>query len=412
MSAAEPEAPELRGPRAAFSVIRQRDFGPYFAGNALSASGTWFQNLAASLLVYRLTGSAFLLGVLNFCQFMPVLVLAPWAGGVADRFDRRRLLLVTQSIAVLLSATLGALALADLVGAPLVIAFALLLGVVTAVSVPAQQALVISLVAARDVGSAIALNSMTFNIARALGPVLAAAAVAAFGIPWAFFINAGSYVVFVAALLVIRPRPQRRVDRAPFSESLRLLREQPRLLWLLGVVMVVGFASDPINTLSPAFAHEFGFPDTVSGVIVGVFGAGAVTAAFFFAGRTGSRRMTVLTLCLLSGGVALFSLSPVLWLGLGFLFVGGFGYLASNARATTQLQLDVDEEQRGRVMALWSVAFLGMRPFASLLDGAIAGAFGVRAAGVLLTLPALTMALLIRRRIRTGAVGEPALQES
>jgi hypothetical protein len=135
-----------------------------------------------------------------------------------------------------------------------------------------------------------------------------------------------------------------------------------------------------------------------------------VTAAFFFAGRTGSRRMTVLTLFLLSGGVAFFSLSPVFWVGLGFLFVGGFGYLASNARATTQLQLDVDEAQRGRVMALWSVAFLGLRPFASLLDGAIAGAFGVRLAGVLLTLPALTMALLIRRRIRTGAVGEPAVR--
>jgi MFS family permease len=283
---------------------------------------------------------------------------------------------------------------------------------VSAFSAPAQQALVTSLVAARDLGSAIALNSMTFNIARALGPVLAAAAVAAFGIPWAFFINAGSFAVFVGALLVIRPRPQRRVARAPFRESLQLLRERPRLLWLLAVVMVVGFASDPINTLSPAFAHEFGYPDTVSGVIVGVFGAGAVTAAFFFAGRTGSPRMTVLTLLLLTGGVALFSLSPTLGIGLVFLFVGGFGYLASNARATTQLQLDVDEAQRGRVMALWSVAFLGLRPFASLLDGAIAGGAGVRVAGVLLTLPALTMAFLIRRRIRTGAVGEPALQES
>ncbi len=412
MSGGDLETPQLRGPRAAFHVIGQRDFGPYFVGNALSASGTWFQNLAASLLIYRLTGSAFLLGVLNFCQFLPVLVLAPWTGGIADRFDRRRLLLVTQSIAVLLSATLGALALADLVGAPLVIVFALLMGVVSAFSAPAQQALVTSLVTARDLGSAIALNSMTFNIARALGPVLAAAAVAAFGIPWAFFINSASYALFVGALLVIRPRPQRRVARAPFSESLRLLRERPRLLWLLAVVMVVGFASDPINTLSPAFAREFGYPDTVSGVIVGVFGAGAVTAAFFFAGRTGSRRLTVLTLFLLTGGVALFSLSPSLGIGLVFLFVGGFGYLASNARATTQLQLDVNEAQRGRVMALWSVAFLGLRPFASLLDGAIAGAAGVRVAGVLLTLPALTMAFLIRRRIRTGAVGEPMLQET
>ncbi len=191
MSSEETELPAPTGPRAAFGVIRQRNFGPYFVGNAFSASGTWFQNLAASLLLFRLTGSAFLLGVLNFAIFIPVLVLAPWAGSAADRFDRRRLLLVTQSCAVVLSATLGVLALTDHAGAVTVIVFALLLGVVSAFSAPAQQAMVSSLVSRRDLGSAIALNSMTFNIARASGPALAAAAIAAFGIPWAFLINAG-----------------------------------------------------------------------------------------------------------------------------------------------------------------------------------------------------------------------------
>src|SRR4051794_9007118 len=411
VTSGEPELPAATGPRAAFAVIRQRNFGPYFVGNALSASGTWFQNLAASLLLFRLTGSAFLLGVLNFCTFIPVLVLAPWAGSAADRFDRKRLLLVTQSSAVVLSATLGVLALTGHVGARTVIAFALLLGVVSAFSAPAQQAMVSSLVSRRDLGSAIALNSMTFNIARATGPALAAAAIAAFGIPWAFFINSASYVVFVAALLVIHPRPQHRAGRTRLRESFDLLRRQPRLAWLLFVVAVVGFASDPVNTEAPAFAHVFGYPDTVAGIIIGIFGAGAVTAALVLAGRLGSPRRTVATLLLLSCGIIAFSLSPSLLVAAPFLFVAGFGYLASNARATTQLQLEVDETQRGRVMALWSVAFLGLRPFASLLDGAIAGAFGVRVAGVVLALPAMAAAVLIGRRIRAGVVAEPALQE-
>src|SRR5881409_3968064 len=144
---AEEAQPErLTGPREALRVATQRNFGPYFLGNALSASGTWFQNLAASLLVFRLTGSAFLLGVLAFAQFIPVLVLAPWTGAAADRFDRKQLLLVTQSIAVVLSATLGALAFGGLANAWVVIVFALGLGVVSAYSAPAQQALVSTLV--------------------------------------------------------------------------------------------------------------------------------------------------------------------------------------------------------------------------------------------------------------------------
>jgi MFS family permease len=156
---------------------------------------------------------------------------------------------------------------------------------------------------------------------------------------------------------------------------------------------------------SPAFAHTFGYADTMAGVIIGVFGAGAVTAALFFAGRSGSPRFTVVTLMLLTGGVVAFALSPTLWIAFPFLLVAGFGYLASNARATTQLQLEVDESQRGRVMALWSVAFLGLRPFASLVDGAIANVGGVRVAGVALALPALAAALMIRRRIQRGVAG-------
>jgi hypothetical protein len=249
---------------------------------------------------------------------------------------------------------------------------------------------------------------MTYNLARAVGPVLAALSVKHLGIPASFAINSGSYLLLVAGVLIVRTEPRRRASRAEtrLRESLGLVRRQPRLLAFLLIVTAVGFASDPVNTEAPAFARAFGRPDTWAGVIIGVFGAGAVTAAFLLAGRVaGSSRRMLATLTALGVGVAGFSLSRPLWLAFGFLAVAGFGYLASNTSATSRLQLEVAEHQRGRVMALWSVAFLGLRPLASLADGGIAGVFGVRAAGVCLALPALLGAAALlevdRRRRRT-----------
>jgi MFS family permease len=391
-------AGEGTGPLAALRLIGNRNFGPYFIGNASSASGTWFQNLAASLLVYRLTGSAFLLGVLNFCNFVPVLLLAPWAGSAADRFDRKRLVLVTQLASTVLAATLAVLAWTGLAHVWVVIAFAAALGVGSAFAAPAAGALISELVPRSQLGSAVALNSMTYNLARAVGPALAAVSVKTLGIPASFLINAGSYLLLVVALLVVRPAERRRAGRgeARLRDSLRLLREQPRLLAFLLIVTAVGFASDPVNTEAPAFAHAFGRPDTEAGYLIGAFGAGAVLAAFLVAGRvSGSRGRMLATLALLGGGMIAFSLAPWLWLGYVFLVVAGFGYLASNTSATSRLQLEVEDFQRGRIMALWSVAFLGLRPVASLADGAIAGAFGVRTAGVCLAIPVLAAAAAI-----------------
>jgi MFS family permease len=399
------------GPRVALRLIGSRRLGPYFFGNAISASGTWFQNLASALLVYRLTHSAFLLGVLNFGNFVPVLVLAPWAGAAADRFDRRRVVIVTQVASTLISGGLAVIAWAGLADEWVVIGFALGLGVASAFSAPASTALVAQLVDARDLPSAVALNSMTFNIARAAGPALAALSVKTLGIPASFAINAASYLLFVAALVVTDPRAQRTVGREEtrLRESFRLLRAQPRLVLYLLIVAAVGFASDPVNTEAPAFAHAFGRPDTLSGPLIGFFGAGAVAAAFLLAGRVaGTRRRMAVTLSLLGLGIVGFSLSP--WLPLAFvlLVVAGFGYLASNTSATSRLQLEVEDVHRGRIMALWSVAFLGLRPFASLVDGAIAGGFGVRAAGVCLAVPALAGAVAVvgarRTRLRGGTV--------
>jgi MFS family permease len=395
-----PSAPV--GPRAAWHVLSSRDFGPYFWGNAISSSGSWFHNLAASLLVYRLTGSELLLGVLNFSQFAAILLLSPWAGAAADRFDRRRLLIAAEVAATLLSTTLAGVAFAGHANEWVVIGFTLGLGIASAVAAPAQAALVSGLVRPDELPTAVALNSMTFNLARAIGPALAALAVVTVGIPAAFAINSASYLALVVALLVVSPRPQLRSTSPKLRESLRLVRSDRSLLAYLLVVAAVGYASDPVNTLAPAFAEAFGRADTAAGFIVGAFGAGAVTAALVVAGRTaGSRGRMAVTLTLLGGGGVGFSLSPWLPLGFVFLFVAGFGYLASNTSATTRLQLGVEESQRGRIMALWSIAFLGVRPLASLLDGLVADLVSVRAAGVVLAVPALAgAAFLVTSRAR------------
>ncbi|HET7566815.1 MAG TPA: MFS transporter [Gaiellaceae bacterium] len=396
------------GPVAALRLIRHRNFGPYFFGNAASASGTWFQNLAAALYVFERTHSPFLLGVLQFGNFVPVLLLAPWSGSAADRLDRKRLLLVTQVAATAISGALAAVTWTGHVSVPLVIGCAVCLGVASAFSAPASQALIGDLVPRSELQSAVALNSMTFNLARAIGPALAGLSVDAFGYAPTFAINAASYLALVLGLLAVEPRVHELATRGQtrLRESLRIARRQPRLVAFLLIVTAVGFASDPVNTESPAFAHAFGLAHghlrLWSGFVVAAFGAGAIAAALTLAGRvTGSRRRMTATLAALVAGIVGFSLSPSIWVGFGFLAVAGFGYLASNTSATSQLMLGVADNQRGRIMALWSVAFLGLRPLASLVDGAIASGFGVRVAGVCLALPALAVAaaiLLLQRR--------------
>ena len=376
-------------------LLRSRNFGPYFVGNAASASGTWFQNLAASILVYQLTHSPFLLGVLNFCQFVPSLVLAPWAGTLADRFDRRRLVLATQLVASVLSGALAALAWAGEATEWVVIGFAAALGLVLAISSPAQMALVPSLVRREQVARAVAMNSATFNLARAVGPTAAAAIIAWQGVAVAFAVNACSYLVLAAALLVVHPAPQVRAAGARLRDGLALLQRNRTLVLYLLVVASVSACSDPVNTESPALAHAFGHTSAWAGVIVGAFGAGAVVAAFTFGGRfAGTRRQMALTMSVMAGGMTAFALTRWLPLALVFLAVAGFGYLVSNATATARLQLSVDEDERGRIMALWMIAFLGVRPLASLVDGAIADTAGVRVATIVLALPAFAGAVV------------------
>jgi MFS family permease len=394
----EEQAEPLRraGPRGALSLIAARNFGPYFAGNALSATGTWFHALAAQLLIWRQTHSGLLLGLLAFAMFVPLLVLAPWTGAAADRLDRKRIVMVTQVVQAVLAGGLAALAAVELAPPAVVIAISFAIGTANAFASPAATALVPSLVSRSDLASAIGLNSMTWNLARVIGPPLAAVTVETLGISAAFGLNAVSFLTLFFGVGLVTPRPQERAATTGLRDGLRLLRANPNLALLLAIVTVTGFASDPVNTLAPALANAFDHPDTHAGFIIGAFGGGAVAAAFLLSGRiAGSRRRTVLTLLLLGGGVTLFSVLRSFPVALAVLAVGGFGYLATNTSATSQLQLGVADNERGRVMALWSLAFLGLRPLASIVDGTIAAGFGARAAGVALQVPAVGLAVLL-----------------
>lgn len=394
---------EMTGPtvpaRTIGRVMFSRDYGPLFFGSLISNSGTWFQNIAQVLLVYRLTGSTLWVGVVNFAQFAAILFLVTAAGRAADRFDRRKLLVVTQACAVLLTLSLAAVTAAGLAAAPVVIAFALALGVTTAFSAPALQALVPSLVRSDELPSAVALTAVTFNLARAIGPVLGVVVVASLGIAAAFLINSISYLVLIVALWSLRPRP----SASPETEEthtgtvgLRFVVSRAALFIPIAVVGAVSLTADPVNTLTPEFStNVLGRPDTFAGYLVGAFGAGAVLAAFVGARWRPSLRAITVTLALEFAGIAGFAFADGTALSLAALFVAGFGYLASITSATSLLHRSLQDSYRGRVMAYWSMSFHGVRPIGSLADGVIASSLGLRTAAIAMSIPALVGSVLV-----------------
>lgn len=394
-------------------VLRERNLWPYLLGTLFSGSGTWFQAVAQALLVYRLTGSTFLVGVVGFSQFIGTLVLAPWAGGAADRYDRRMVMITFQSLSILVTVALAILAGTDRATTAIVVVLAGVSGVFNAFSTPAMLSLVPLLVPEHELRGAIALNAATYNLARAIGPVLGAVVVDNLGIPAAFWLNALSYLALIASLLVVHPRPQpdRPTTRPKLRESVALVRGDARLTLLLIAVAVIAFSSDPVTTLTPGFATEvFGHSDTWVGALIGAYGVGAVLAALR-AGRVREPERTLaMGMSIMGGGALAFALAPGLGFGLAGMLVAGYGYLTSSTTTSAALQLGVADVHRGRIMALWSVAFVGVRPFASLLDGGIAAAFGLRAAGVVFAAPALAMAvvLLVRRASRGATAPPPA----
>ncbi len=398
----------LGGPQPSpLAPLREQSYRRYFIGNVLSNLGTFCQAIAQSLLVYDLTGSSFLVGVVNFAQFLGVLVLAPWTGIAADRFNRLKLIIVTQAAAGVEAGLLTLLSAAGLASAPVVIVWAGLLGVTTAFALPAFRAMIPQLVSPRNLGRAVNLDSVAVNLARALGPVGGAAIVASLGPTWAFGINSISFFALCIALAGVHPAPQPPPGpRVRFSDGLRSVRARPELAAMLFIVAACAFAADPATTLSPEAATSFGGGATLAGFIVGAFGAGAVLGAFIAGGesRRHHRKVAIL-LALVVAGLLVFALSPWLGVALAGMVLAGFGYLSAQTRTSTMMYRHVADHERGRIMALWGVAFIGLRPIASLLDGAIASVAGVPAATIVMALPAAVavfVSLALQRRETVG----------
>jgi MFS family permease len=367
-------------------ALQHRNYRLFFSGQTVSLVGTWITRIATSWLVYRLSGSVFLLGVVGFFGQIPTLVLAPFAGVLVDRWNRHRILIVTQVLSMLQSAALAVLTFAGIITVVDVLILQVVQGIINAFDTPSRQAFVVEMVEDRaDLPNAIALNSSMVNASRVIGPSIGGIIIAAVGEGWCFTLDAISYIAVIASLLAMRivrlerPRPDTRVweelgngfryvaNFAPVRESLLLLA-------------LVGTMGMPYTVLMPAVASGIlhGGPHTL-GYLMTASGVGALGGAFYLASRTsvlGLGRAIVVATITFGLGLIAFSFSRSVWLSLLVLpFVGG-GMMVEMASTNTILQTIVDDQMRGRVMAFFTMAFLGTAPLGSLLAGFVADRIG------------------------------------
>ena len=389
-----------------FRALRHRNFRLFFGGQLVSLIGTWMQSVALSWLIYRLTGSAGLLGAVSFASQIPVFLLAAVGGMVADRYPRRTVLVITQTTAMLLAGTLAAVTLLEGVRVWHVFAIGAALGIVNAFDIPVRQAFVVEMVERADIMNAIALNSAMFNGARIVGPAVAGIVVASVGEGWCFFGNAVSYLAVIAGLLRMRipyaatTRPIGSVF-AHVLEGFRFVGDTApirALLLLLGLVSLVGM---PYTVLMPIFADRIlGSGARGLGLLMGASGVGALVGALLLATRRDVRGLGRWVVIAMAGfGIALvaFALSRVFWLSAGVLvFVGGCMMVQMSA-SNTLIQAMVPDALRGRVMSIYSMMFMGLAPVGALLAGTLASHIGapsmVAAGGVLAVLGAIVFGL-------------------
>jgi len=383
-----PAADEARAPRRPrlTRALASRNFRLFFGGQSISLVGTWITRIATSWLVYRLTGSVLLLGVVGFCGQIPTLLLAPFAGVLVDRWDRHRILVVTQALSLVQSAALAVLTLAGVITVPHVLLLQVAQGVINAFDTPARQAFVSEMVEDRaDLPNAIALNSSMVNASRIIGPSVGGVVIAAVGEGWCFALDAVSYVAVLASLRAMRLAPRARQQRethmreelaAGFRYVTRFVPVRSALL-LLSLVSVMGM---PYTVLMPAISANVlhGGPHTL-GFLMTASGAGALAGALYLASRRsvlGLGRAMAVASSTFGAGLVAFSLSRSLWLSLMLLPVVGAGMMITMAAANTVIQTVVREELRGRVMAFYTMAFLGTAPIGSLIAGVAADRIG------------------------------------
>jgi MFS family permease len=371
-----------------FRAFRHRSFRIFYGGQFLSLVGSWMQSVATGWLVYRLTGSALMLGITTGAQLLPMLFLSPVAGVWADHANRRRLLVAIQSLACVQAAALAVLTFTGRVEVPHVVALALLLGVINAIETPTRQAFLLEMVDREDLPNAIALQSMLFQAARFIGPFIAGLILAAFGEAWCFLVNAVSYIAIIGTYAVIEVKPRTMPPRTSglWSQLMSGFRyafgflAMRRLLLLLSAV---GFFTAPWATLMPIFAAETFHGDSRTlGFLIGAVGLGALGGTAFLASRSSVRglgRLVAASSITAGVALALFSLSHNYWLSLATLPLFGFGLVVTAAAVNTILQTLADEDQRGRIISMYVMSFLGIAPIGNFLAGAAAERVGAHA---------------------------------
>jgi MFS family permease len=370
-------------------ALESRDFRIFWGGQLVSLVGTWMQSVGQAWLVLSLSDSPFKLGLISALQFLPMLCFAFFAGVIADRLPKRRLLVATQSALGAQAFALSALVWTGHVKYWHVAVLALLLGVANTLDMPARQSFVAELVPRPSLMNAVALNSASFNAARVVGPAVAGLLVASYGVAMAFFLNGLSFIAVIAALLLVhadgRPRPR---DGATVleqvAEGVRYAVRTPQIALVLGLVIVVSVFLFNFNVLVPLLARQVlsvgahGF-----GLLMAAFGAGALMGAMTLAFSTRTRPR----ISFIVGSATVFAattalMAPVRHFGLAavFLFVLGLSGIAFMASCNTLLQVSAPDELRGRAMSLYTLAFAGTTPFGALIAGAVAEHWGVPAA--------------------------------
>jgi MFS family permease len=379
--------PASKESRLALAVraLRHRNFQLFFAGQLISLIGTWMQTVAQSWLVYRMTNSALLLGTVGFSSQIPVFLMAPIGGIVADRFNRRRVVIATQIASMILAGILAALTLTHRIQVWQIMVLAAGLGVVNAFDIPARQAFLIDMVGREDLMNAIALNSSMFNGARIIGPAVAGILVASIGEGWCFFANAVSYIAVIAGLLLMRiEHPVKLATKgSPLENVLEGFAYAKNtgpiraILLLLGLVSFVGM---PYTVLMPVFADKILHGGARAlGVLMCSTGVGALLGAASLAARVGVRGLgRLIAICSAGFGLSLvlFAFSRIFWLSAVLLLPVGFCMMVQMASSNTLIQSMVPDHLRGRILAVYSMMFMGMAPFGALSAGAIAHHIG------------------------------------
>jgi MFS family permease len=372
--------------RIIFRSMKYKNYRLFFFGQAISLTGTWMQIIALAWLVYRLTDSALLLGVVGFASQIPTFLLAPFAGVAADRYNRRRILIATQVLAMIQAFVLAGLVISGNIAVWHIIILSVFIGLVSSFEIPLRHAFVVEMIGKRqDLNNAIALNASLFNAARLIGPSAAGVLIALFGEGICFLLNAISYIAVLITLIAIKvPKRHSPISRKHVFQELKdgfiyAFNSMPikATLFMLALISLMGV---PYQVLMPIFAKDiFQAGPTALGYLMGVSGLGALAGAIYLAARKSSAglgRIIALSSVVFGAGIMAFGLSKTMFLSLPVIFVIGFAMMVQMAAGNIVLQTVVEEDKRGRIMSLYTMAFMGTMPLGSLMAGVLAERIG------------------------------------